>query len=511
MQIGRPNLHARGTTDHEATAPAVGLGSSRQGIFSRRWFGLGSFSVALLIPCFWQSRIQAADLSSHIYNAWLAALIQRGEAPGLWISFQSNNVLFDFLLEWLLLRVGPDWAQRLAVAVTVLLFGLGALLFIFRLAGSRAGTSVARKNWWVAAPCVAMLSYGFIFHMGFFNFYLSMGLCLWCIAIFLDAGHAWYIRVLAAPILIVAWTAHPFPVVWTIGALIYIIVASRFAPRKRAYLIGFGLALLIAARYILTHRYSYSWSARQVFFITGANQVELFGLKYAVPFAGLLSMWWMLLRRLVHRTGFADLFSAIPFQLWLLNAAAVVLIPDMLRLPGFDRPFGYITDRLSFAAALMMCAVIAAAPTTRLIRVALTLVAMLFFGLLYLDNRELNQMEDRLDAVVAGLPPGRRVVSSLPSQSLGSLCFQHDLDRACIGHCFSYANYEPSSRQFRIHARPGNGIVLDNYSDVDAVADASYVVQPRDLPVSLVYLCGSRPTHVCSRPLRAGDAIGKPN
>ena len=34
--------------------------------------------MLLLIPCFWQSRLQMSDLESHIYNAWLAELIENG-------------------------------------------------------------------------------------------------------------------------------------------------------------------------------------------------------------------------------------------------------------------------------------------------------------------------------------------------------------------------------------------------------------------------------------------------
>src|SRR5262249_52154204 len=40
-------------------------------------------SVLLLIPCFWHRRIEAGDLPSHVYNAWLAQLIGQGQAPGL--------------------------------------------------------------------------------------------------------------------------------------------------------------------------------------------------------------------------------------------------------------------------------------------------------------------------------------------------------------------------------------------------------------------------------------------
>src|SRR5271156_1634597 len=154
---------------------------------ARDWIAIPLFSIALLIPCFWQSRIQSADLSSHIYNAWLASQIHQGRAPDLWIASQSNNVLFDLMLEWLLVRVGPDLAQRFAVSISVLVFGWGAVLFIFRVAG---------RNWWFAAPCVAMLAYGFIFHMGLFNFYLALGLCLWYLAI--SWGKGWRVYVFAS-------------------------------------------------------------------------------------------------------------------------------------------------------------------------------------------------------------------------------------------------------------------------------------------------------------------------
>src|ERR1035438_6625693 len=50
-------------------------------------------SLLLLVPCYWQARVQAGDLSSHIYNSWLAQLIEGGRAPGLTIATQTTNVL----------------------------------------------------------------------------------------------------------------------------------------------------------------------------------------------------------------------------------------------------------------------------------------------------------------------------------------------------------------------------------------------------------------------------------
>src|ERR1700722_3216301 len=495
--LGRGNVDARRGND-ESIAPTTTPMSSLHSSQSRRsnWIAIPLFSAVLLIPCFWQSRIQATDLSSHIYNAWLASQIHRAAAPGLWIAPQSNNVLFDLMLEWLLVHVGANAAQRIAVSASVLLFGWGAILFIFR---------AARTNWSFAAPCVAMLSYGFIFHIGFFNFYLSMGLCLWYLAIFWETS--WRIRAATLFLLIVAWLAHPFPVVWAVGMSVYITLASRFQPHRRYLVFILGLAVLVSTRYILIHRYKHAWSWEQIYFATGANQINVFGTKYLLPYACLLFFWLLLFRRLLKTAGIAAIFTTIPTQLWLLNAAAILLLPDAVMFPQFALPFGFIVQRLSLGAAVMLCAVLVSAPIGKFEKLGLVLVAILFFGFLYSDHRELNRMEDRIDAAISHLPPGRRVINTPSSNFLRSFSFHHDLDRACIGRCFSYANYEPSTLQFRIRAKPGNGIVMDNYSDVAAVEAGSYLVRSSDLPLYLLYQCGDR--NVCVPSLQAGDTVGK--
>src|SRR5215469_14980004 len=98
------------------------------------WYGLAS--VVFLAPCYWQSRIQAGDLSSHLYNAWLAGLIESGRLQGLQIAPQTTNILFDVLLGGLLRALGADWAQRLSVSLCVLVFIWGAFAFVSAAAGA---------------------------------------------------------------------------------------------------------------------------------------------------------------------------------------------------------------------------------------------------------------------------------------------------------------------------------------------------------------------------------------
>ncbi len=55
-------------------------------------------SALLLILCFWHRHIEAGDLGSHLYNAWLAQLIEQGRTPGLYTVRPWTNILLDVLL-----------------------------------------------------------------------------------------------------------------------------------------------------------------------------------------------------------------------------------------------------------------------------------------------------------------------------------------------------------------------------------------------------------------------------
>jgi len=59
-----------------------------ESLFSASWLRfrpqiIGGFAISALmvVPCWWHRRIEAGDLASHVYNAWLAQLIEKGQAP----------------------------------------------------------------------------------------------------------------------------------------------------------------------------------------------------------------------------------------------------------------------------------------------------------------------------------------------------------------------------------------------------------------------------------------------
>lgn len=465
-----------------------------------------ALSFLLVIPCFWQSRVQAGDFPTHVYNAWLASRISQGAMPSLWMAPQSDNVLFDIALQWLLQHMSLGQAQVVAVSIAVLIFSWGAIFFI-----SAAGEA----NWWLIVPSVAMLAYGFIFHMGFFNFYLSMGLCLWYLAIFWRS--AWPLRVLGIPLLLLAWTAHPLPVAWTMGTAAYVLISATLRPQRQWMLLLCGVFGVLAVRFVLSRLYVCTWSVKQALFATGADQLLAFGTprrlslagegKYVLLFVSLLAVWLSVLVRLFKAHGFTSLATTVPFQLWVITAAGALLIPDSVTLSHYPLAFSYVNHRLSLAAAVMACVVLSSQLLNASEKIVLTAVAVLFFCFVYVDDRALNHGEDQVSRAVKQIPVGERVIGLFPPQSARMNPLQHALDRACIGQCFSYADYEPPTRLFRVRARPDNGIVLDNYDDVRAVHNGTYIAQRRDLPLYLLYPCGESQHDICWRSLLEGEGM----
>jgi hypothetical protein len=460
----------------------------------RKWWYV-ALSILMLAPVYWQPRVQAGDLSSHIYNAWLAQLIEAGRTQGLVIVRQTTNILFDLMLAGLFRLFGAEAAQRISVSIAVLIFVWGAFRFISVVGGRPA---------WHLLPCIAMLAYGWVFHMGFFNFYLSMGLCLWTLAV----AWQWQRRsaAIAAPLLVLAYLAHALPVVWTIGLLLYQGLARRLSPRARVYVTAVWLLGMVVFQIVVGHTMFSRWSAQQIKMATGADQVWVFDGKYYVVLVGLLLVWGMLFLELLKDSGPRSVVSSVPFQFCVISAAAVSILPTTILLPGFHHTLVYIAERMSLGVGICVCALLAAARPRLFQRYAMTLVALIFFGFLYRDEKVLNTLEDRLDGVISQLPAGQRIVSGIDDPYLHVFAVTHMIDRACLGRCFSYANYEPSTAAFRVRTMAENPYVTDRYEDSWRMQNGSYVVQSRDLPLLQVVL--DQDGRMVVRNLKAGTPCG---
>jgi hypothetical protein len=464
------------------------------GSVSRRGWGYVAFSVVVLVPCFWHARIQAGDLGSHIYNAWLAQLIESGHAPGLAIRAQATNVLFDCLLKTLLDAFGAEAAQRASVSLAVLVFVWGAYAFICRVSGGRPLHLL---------PIVAMLAYGWVFRMGLFNFYLSLGLCLVALSL------AWAGRVrgliVATPILALAYVAHALPVAWVLAVLGYRSLAAPLNARQRMLLLGGGIAAIVVISVVMQSIWTTFWFPQQFAAVCAVDQLLIYDNKYFLVATGLLFCWSRLVAGWMRTKGVVNVLSDVPFQICVLTGAGILILPDWIRIPGYQHAFVFQAERMSLVLGMCVCALIGGAEARSSVRWAIPAVALLFFAFTYADESALNSLEDRMEDLVERLPHGQRVVSAVSAVGLSTNPTTHMIDRVCVGRCYSYGNYEPASGAFRIRVVGDTPLVVASNRDATRLERGDYVVKERDLPLFQVV---AGPNGLETRELSAGQISG---
>jgi hypothetical protein len=457
-----------------------------------------AISAAVLTPVFWHRNIAAGDLGSHLYNAWLAQLIRHGYAPGLWLAPRWNNALFDLLLGGFGHFLSLHAAEKIAVSLAVLIFFWGMFAFV---------CAATRRAPWLLCPVIAMFSYGYSFAMGFLNFYISLGLAFFAIAIFWR-GCGWerWIAVALAPL---AMLAHPLGFAWLVAASAYVALAEAIPRRYQMLLVAAAGAGLFAARYYFWHHDIVLARDDPFYFFNGSDQLLLFGPRYIIPEFALLVFILCALaanffRRRWGQIRWADF--ALPVQLYVIVCLAVILLPDGIRFPYQPSALALLTERLTSVSAALLCCLLGALQPRKWHLFASAAIAAVFFTLLYQDTGTINRMETQVERLVRTVPRNSRVLATLkPPFPDSRVLVQHIADRACIGQCFSYGNYEPASAQFRVRANPGNLYAMHSYDAAVNMEDGSYEVQPQDLPAYQVYQCSSDGKQLCIRPLAAGE------
>jgi hypothetical protein len=485
----------------EAVSPSAGSATLR-GFIGAHGSKILLVSAVLLIPCFWQRHIAAGDFSSHLYNAWLAQLIRQGRAPGLWIVPVWNNVLFDWILSGSASLFGFAAAEKLAAALAVLLFFWGAFAFAW---------AVARRAPWNLAPCLAMVAYGWTFHAGFFNYYLSVGLSFWGLAIFLKVnGWKRWLALALAPLVVLG---HPMGIAWFLGAVAYAAVAPKLPGRCQVFLLLAPAAALTGLHFYLWSRFTPDNVDSPVYLYQGADQLALSADRHTYVAAAALAFGAVCFALdAVRRRRDPGYFrrAGLALQLYVIAQLAVFLMPDTLFLPMYTAPFGWIVERLTLISAVVGCALLVTMEPRRWHAAGFAVIAAAFFFLTYRETQTLGRMEESAERLVGALPQGARVlVTILPRPASRIYFIDHMVDRACIGHCFAYGNYEPASKQFRLRALPGNSIVMADEGDVGDMEGGSYEVPEDAPPLYQVYQCNADFTQLCIRKLEAGEQNGR--
>ncbi|HKN77179.1 MAG TPA: hypothetical protein VJW94_18530 [Candidatus Acidoferrum sp.] len=471
---------------------------------TRKWKIL-AISVAMIVPCVWHRRIEAGDLASHVYNAWLAQLIEKGQAPGLYLVRQWNNVLFDWMLLHAANLFGFVAAERIVVSLCVLIFFWG----VFALVAAASGQPP-----WFLAPGIAMLAYGYAFNMGFLNYYLSLGLASFSLALLWRGRELErLLGLLLAPFILVA---HPVGFLWLIGTLLYLILWAKLPNLWKLAAPAAALIVLFAIHWYLAHqnRFPVDWVHDPFYLMNGADQLTLYGQRYAA--LGWAALGFAVLCVVVDGTARRRDTSfwqslRLPAELYVIAVIAVALLPENLRPSISGGWIGLLASRLTAITAVFGLCLLGCLKPRKWHLAGFGVCAIVFFAFLYQDTLILNRMESNAEDLVSPLAFGTRVIATVWAPPDSRVSFiGHIVDRACVGHCFSYANYEPSSGQFRIRAHPRSPVVSASDDDTEDMQAGEYEVQDEDLPVMEIFQCDEKDlTKLCIRDLVSGEKNGR--
>ena len=468
---------------------------------------LTAISAVVIIPCFWHRHIEAGDFPSHTFNAWLTTLIQQGRAPGLYLAPRWHNILFDLLLLYSAKLLGFAAGPKIVVAISVLIFFWGVFSFV-------AATS--ERPPWLLTPCIAMLAYGYVFNMGFFNYYLSMGLACFGLAILwkLPQRSDWLAAIL---IFALATLAHPIGPLWFAGTLAYVAVRKKIRWPWRLILPSAIIAIFLAGHWYLENwsDFEFSWPEGPFYGFNGLDQFVLYSARYRFVAYVLLAIFIVWLASEIFQRRQAPLFSSpflLSLELYALAFSVVSLLPQNLRAGPSSAWIGLLVSRLTIISAIFGLSILSALWPNKPAAVATLACSIFFFTLLYRDTATLNRLEANADSLTASLPFGTLVIPTLASPRDSRIQFVHHIvDRACIGHCFTYSNYEPPSAQFHVRVSPGSPLIANSAADAQEMEAGNYVVRASDPPFIDIYQCSpANFTILCARALTPGEQTGPP-
>ncbi|MDQ1406215.1 MAG: hypothetical protein QOG55_1844 [Acidobacteriaceae bacterium] len=465
-------------------------------------------SALLIVPCFWHRHIEAGDLPSHTFNAWLATLIQQGRAPGVYLAPQAYNILFDLLLLYSVKLFGFAAGPQIVVAILVLIFFWGVFSFI---------AAISERPPWLLTPCIAMLAYGYTFNMGFFNYYLSMGLACFGLAILWKQPQRsdWLAAIV---IFALATLAHPIGPLWFAGLLTYIAIRKKIRWPWRLIIPAAIIASFAAFHWYVENwsDFEFSWPENPFYMFNGLDQLVLYSARYRFVAYALLAIFifWLVSEYVQRRE---SPISLTPFflslELYLVAFCIISLLPQNLRGGPNSVWIGLLVSRLTVIAAIFALCILSALRPSKPAALATLACSIFFFTLLYRDTATLNRLESHAESLTAQLPFGTLVIPTLASPRDSRIPFVHHIvDRACIGHCFTYSNYEPSSFQFHVRVSPGSPLIAFRADDAQEMEAGNYIVRVSDPPFVDIYQCSPTDfTVLCARTLTPGEKTGPPN
>jgi hypothetical protein len=277
------------------------------------------------------------------------------------------------------------------------------------------------------------------------------------------------------------------------------------------------VSFLLMNRYFKTHpAREASWRAESFWQVFGQDQMIVYGHRYhalswlALAWGALCACGafydWIFRARKPSRSFWFVL------ELYAVAIIAMICLPENFRTGLYAGWVGLLVSRLTLVTGVFALLVLDGLRLPRWAGFGAVVIALFFFAFLYRDTGKLDRMEEGARALTSKLLPGTRIVAVANAPEDWRVPFiYHSIDRACIGYCFSYANYEASSLQFRLRALPGNPVVTTSVDQSDDMSSGDYRVRREDLPLVSIFQCDDADfTKLCALPLKEGQKTEDP-
>jgi hypothetical protein len=324
--------------------------------------------------------------------------------------------------------------------------------------------------------------------------------------------------VIGAFLIPITLLAHPIGFLWLIATLGYIKLRNKLSGWWKVILplTAFGI-LVLTNRFMVRHAQEYlaDWDRGPFYLYNGTDQLALYGERYywlagVVCFLGIL---FVVADGFARRGDPASWRSfALAFELYALAFCATTLLPENFHVSLYSGWIGFLGSRLTTVSAILSLCFLGFLKPRKLHFVTFAACAVVFFVFLWQDTKWLNRLEANAEEITRPLPMGTRVIPTVWASPGSRVSFiGHVVDRACIGRCFNYANYEPASREFRVRVRPGGSSVATASSDdSEEMESGEHEIQDEDLPLKEIYQCDAGDlTKLCIRDLESGEKNGR--
>jgi len=345
------------------------------------------------------------------------------------------------------------------------------------------------------------------------NYYLSIGLA--CIGL----TFAWPLKrkgiIAAAIIAPFVLLAHPLGFLWFLATIAYRLFWWKLPGWWKALPLAAAISSLVVAHIVVLRHANWEteWPDPPRIQWNGSDQLFVFGDRYFYLSLGILAFGVAIAIAAAWRAGRRPEYwkqRQLTLEFYAICLIAALLLPENIHPDPNAGWIGALVTRLTLITAIVGLSWLAWQPQKKWHLAGFTVCALVFFSFLFQDGSFLNRLEENAQQITSQLPPGTRVLATIFAPDEYRTLFLHIVDRACVGRCFLYSDYEPATKQFRVRVRERSPIVTSNVDDDGDMEAGVYEVQEEDLPLKEIYQCDEDDlAKLCIRDLAANEKNGR--